>query len=476
MASGVVNLIKIAIQLALLPVMARLLGPNEFGLFALALPAINFVVLLADAGLGATLAREEESFVLVWSSAFWALLLVGLGLALGTTVFGFFMGYIAHQPRLPGIIALLSLSLVFLSLSVVPSARLARRKNLTVGAGADLTANVTAAIVAVTMAAHGAGAWSLAAQFVTLNALRSLILNFAALHLPRLAFSLQTLRPHIASGGTLVGSRLCEFGGRITETLIVDRIFGTALLGSYTFANQISKFSAEAVSNTIWAALYVQALTSDKDKIILLHRKLCRLLGIALFPTTFLAAAAAPQLVDLLLGSKWPDLAFFIRIYLLLYTFSAISVQSAPILLAYGRYGVPFWCVLGLSLGRIISVGLGHWFGLTGAMYSMVIVTVLFCLAMLVFPAKETGCRPLPMLLGLVRPLISSLIATGIFLQISNVLPKSLTWTLVCLTLGIAVFAMSMALIDRKSLKDDWDSVRRVMSPRKAQNFISQEG
>jgi O-antigen/teichoic acid export membrane protein len=476
MAFGAVNLIRIAIQLVLLPVMARLLGPNEFGLFALALPAINFVVLLADAGLGATLAREDESSVLVWSSAFWALLLVGIGLALGTTAFGFFMGYIAHQPRIPSIIALLSLSLVFLSLSVVPAARLARRKNLTVGAGADLAGNVTAAIVAVTMAAHGAGAWSLAAQFVTLYAIRSLILNFAAFHLPRLAFNLETLRPHIASGGTLVGSRLCEFGGRITETLVVDRIFGTALLGSYTFANQISKFAAEALSNSTWAALYVQALTSDKDKIILLHRKLCRLLGIALFPTTFLAAAAAPQLVDLLLGSKWPDLAFFIRIFLLLYSFTAISVQSAPILLAHGTYAIPFWCVLGLTLGRIISVGLGYWFGLTGAMYSMVVVTVFFCLAMLVFPAKETGCRPLPMLLGLVRPLISSMIATGVFLQISNELPKTLTWTLVCLTCGLAVFAICMALIDRKSLKDDWDSVRRVMSPRKAQDFISREG
>jgi ethanolamine transporter EutH len=69
-ASGAVNLIKVGLQLLLLPIMARLLGPEEFGIYALVLPTISFVTLLADGGLGATLAREPESSSLVWSSAF----------------------------------------------------------------------------------------------------------------------------------------------------------------------------------------------------------------------------------------------------------------------------------------------------------------------------------------------------------------------------------------------------------------------
>ncbi|MBV9561730.1 MAG: oligosaccharide flippase family protein, partial [Bradyrhizobium sp.] len=88
LASGAVSVAKIAIQLLLLPVMGRLLGPDEFGVFALALPVITFVILLADGGLGASLAREDESSTLVWSSAFWALLLMGFALAGVTTLFG----------------------------------------------------------------------------------------------------------------------------------------------------------------------------------------------------------------------------------------------------------------------------------------------------------------------------------------------------------------------------------------------------
>ena len=41
-ASGTVNVVKAALQLLLLPVMARLLGPDEFGVYALALPTVSF--------------------------------------------------------------------------------------------------------------------------------------------------------------------------------------------------------------------------------------------------------------------------------------------------------------------------------------------------------------------------------------------------------------------------------------------------
>ena len=129
-ASGTVSVVKIGLQLLLLPVMARLLGPDEFGIYALALPTISFVTLLADGGMGATLAREPETSSLVWSSAFWFLLFTGLVLAMAASAFGLGLSYVVHQPRIAPMIAMLSLSLVLLVLSVPAGARLTRRRNL----------------------------------------------------------------------------------------------------------------------------------------------------------------------------------------------------------------------------------------------------------------------------------------------------------------------------------------------------------
>jgi O-antigen/teichoic acid export membrane protein len=461
-ASGVVSVFKVGLQLLLLPVMARLLGPDEFGIYALALPTVSFVALLADGGFGATLAREPESSTLAWSSAFWMLLLTGCVLALGSSVFGLFLGYVAQQPRVPGMIAGLSLSLIFLVLAVSPSARLIRRKNLAVGAVAELTSNVTGAATAIILAIKGAGAWSLVAQYLTNYFIRSLVFNIAAFHLPRFEFSLAAIKPHMVSGGLLVGSRLWEYAGRILENFGVDRMFGTALLGSYTFANQISKFAGEAVGNTVWGTLYVQALTGERAKVAELHRQLCRLLAAILLPASAIAAAAAPELVDLLLGPKWVDLAFLLRVLLPAWALTVIATQIGAILLAKGGFVIQFWCAAGQSMGRALVVFLAPWTGLAGTMFGIVGVSVLYSAAILYFSSATTGCALLPLLRSFVGPGISSIVAATACLSTLGSFAASPMVTLSALAVGVISFLISMLIIDRRSLIEDWQAVRRL--------------
>jgi len=462
-ASGTVNVVKVALQLLLLPVMARLLGPDEFGVYALALPTVSFVALLADGGLGATLAREPETSSRVWSSAFWFLLFTGCALALGASIFGFFLGHIVQQPRVSAMIALLSLSLVFLVLSVPAAARLTRRRNLGVGAAAELAANLIGAVVAVALAVGGAGAWSLVAQYLATYAVRAVMLNISAFEMPRFEFSMSSIRPHMASGGLLIGTRLAEYVGRVGENVLIDRIFGTALLGSFTFANQISRFATETVGNVSWSALYVQALTAERASVVDIHRRLCRMLAGILFPATFLAAAAAPELIDALLGPKWSGLALLLRILLPISALQVIAVQAGPILLAIDRFEIFFACSVGLGIARIVAVCAGPWIGLAGVVGAMAGVTLLYFAILITLAAPLTGCRVSPMLRGLAGPALSSLVAAAGCLAMLQWLAPSLAATLVSLAAGLAIFTASMFLVDRKGLTEDWDAIRRLM-------------
>jgi O-antigen/teichoic acid export membrane protein len=465
-ASGTVNVLKAGLQLLLLPVMARLLGPNEFGVYALALPTVSFVALLADGGLGATLAREPETSSLVWSSAFWFLLCAGFALAFGASLFGLVLAHVVQQPRISPMIAMLSLSLVFLVLSVPAAARLTRRRNLSAGAAAELIANVAGAGVAVTLAIYGAGAWSLVAQYLSIYAIRALVLNIAAFETPRFEFSMKSIGPHMASGGLLIGTRLSEYIGRVGENVLIDRCFGTALLGSFTFATQVSRFASETVGNVSWSALYVQALTSERDKVVDIHRRFCRMLAGLLFPATALAAAAAPELIDLLLGPKWAELSLMLRVFLPISALSIIAVQVGPILLAIDRFTPYFWCAVGLTFGRVIAVGGGFWIGLPGVVFGLAAVTLIHFVVLIVLAEPLTGCRVGPMLRGLVGPGISSLAAAGACFSVLRSFTPGIATTSGGLLVGLAVFAALMLLIDRTGLREDWEVIRRLMKAR----------
>jgi PST family polysaccharide transporter len=282
--------------------------------------------------------------------------------------------------------------------------------------------------------------------------------------MPRFEFSIRAIKPHIVSGGLLVGSRLCEYAGRVTENIGVDRMFGTAFLGSYTFANQISKFAGEAVGNVVWGALYVQALTSEKTKVVELHRQLSRLLAAILFPASALAAAASPELVDLLLGPKWVDLAFLIRVLLPAWTLTVIATQIGAVLLANGHFVIQFWCAAGQSLGRVLVVFAAPWIGLAGTMYGILGVSLVYSAAILWFSRESTGCALLPLLRGMVGPGISSIAAAATCLLMIDAYPPSTALTLLSLAVGMITFLVSMLIIDRKGLTDDWQTVRRLLT------------
>jgi PST family polysaccharide transporter len=466
-ASGVVNLIKVGLQLLLLPVMARLLGPTEFGIYALAMPTVTLVTLLADGGLGATLAREPESASLIWSSAFWFLLMTGIVLALGTSLFGLVMGHLVSQPRIVPMIAVLSISIVFLVLAVPPSARLVRRKHLGTFAAAELAATLAGAAVAIFLALTNSGAWSLIAQYLTVFAIRTVFLNFAAFDPPKLEFSFAIVRSHLVSGGLIVMTRLADYASRVGENIVVDRVFGTSVLGGYTFANQISKFAGEAVGNVTWAALYVQAVTGERSHVAEVHHRLCRLVAEMLFPVTFMAAAAAPELVDLLLGPQWTALTPMLRVLLPIAGLMVVANQVTAILLAVNRFDIAFWCAFGLSVGRVAAVASGAWIGLLGAVYGIAVVNLGYIVVLMIYAAPPTGCRPIAMLRGLLGPTIASLAAAATCLLVLRLGATTPLWTAASLALGVGAFAGCLWIIDRKGLSEDLETARRIMTGHK---------
>ena len=148
------------------------------------------------------------------------------------------MARLAHEPRVGSLMTLLSISPMMIALSALPNANLTRQGRLVVFAGADLASAIVGACVGVALAASGAGAASLAAQYVTYYTLRAIILNSFAFVRPALQFQLSAVLGHLSMGSALLGIKLSDFSGRLIKNVLYGRAFGAAGLGLYTFADQ----------------------------------------------------------------------------------------------------------------------------------------------------------------------------------------------------------------------------------------------
>ena len=457
------NVAKVGLQLVLLPVMARLLGPAEFGVYALVLPLVAFFTVLADGGLGTSLARESEASTVVWSTAFWLLLATCTAIALVVTAGGTIIGVVADQPRLGGITALLSTSFPLMALSALPAARLVRRGNLVLQSVGDLVSNLIGAGVALTLALSDAGAWSLAAQYASGFLVRAVLFNLAAFERPRLTFRIGALWPHVTTGGSLIGSRLAEFAGRACENLAYGQAFGPAALGGYTLANQIARFLCEAAGNPLWGSLYAYAVRADPGEVRVLHARLTRVLASALFPAAALLTASAPEVFDFALGPAWSRATTLVQILLPSYALNVVASQGSAILLAGGRAGTVFWTLAILSLLRLLAVLAGPWIGVVGVACGVAAANVVFAILM-VGVLGRVGSGPASVVLkGLAAPLAASIAAGLACRGLLMWRPEGPAWTVSSLCAGGSLYLIALIVLERKTFLSDAVALRRLV-------------
>jgi O-antigen/teichoic acid export membrane protein len=470
-AGGVSNFLKIGVQVVMLPVMAHLLGPSEFGLYALALPTISFFMILVDGGLAVSLAREPREATLVWSTAFWMVLLVGVVLAVIVIGWGFALATLANESRVSGLMSLLSIALIMIALSALPSANLTRQGRLVVFAGADLVSTVAGAAFAVALAASGVGAKSLAAQYVLYYTLRAVMLNAVAFVRPTFQFQISVLRGHLSSGSALLSVKLSDFFGRLVENVLYGRGFGAAGLGVYSFSNQAPRFICEGASGPVWAALYAHAVREEQRQVEKAHVNLVRLLASLIFPVAALLSATAPEILGAILGPKWDQASVLLRILIPFYALHVVATQSGAVLLARNRGWLLFWITLALTVGRIGAVAAGPLLGQVGVAFGIGAVMTVVSYLMMEAPGYARRGIWSPLVYSIIGPAASSAVAGIACYMLARWGNGSLLWIVCCLALAGAIYCVALATIQPKTLRQDLVALRGLVFRRRNGGF-----
>ncbi len=419
------NVLRLGVQLAMLPILARLVGPAEYGLVALAVPFVLFCNMLADAGLSQALARRQDASPRLESTVFW--LAGGLGLALGllASLAAWPLGALLGQPRLPLLIVALSPILAMSGFTAAANGRVIREGRFGVFAGGDVLSTAASAGVAVWAAMSGWGAWSLVAQQLTLWSVKFLWVNGAARPHVAAGFRPSEARELVSFGLHSVGSNLADFTARNVGNLIVGGVLGATALGYFAMAYQIVRIPDLVISGPLYLYIFTaMAKTAHRGQSAgELAVSAFRLAATALAPVFVGLALIAGPAVSLVLGDKWrPAAPVLAELSAAGFGFSICLVAGA-ILMALGRSHLQFRLSLLAALVTIGAAGVFSQVGLEAASMAIGVGIVGVMAAYLIVVGRDlqTGTRRLaaafvPALLGavalagallLLRPLIA---------------------------------------------------------------------
>jgi O-antigen/teichoic acid export membrane protein len=350
---------------------------------------------------------------------------------------------------------LLAAAPVLLAVMLPADARLLRRGNLLWHSGSDLVASIVGAGVALTLAFQGAGAWSLAAQYIASFSVRAVILNAAAWSPPAFEYDFKSLRGHVSTGGALLVSRLGELGSKFAENAVFGHVFGAAPLGAYTLANQVSRFANDAVANPVLGAFYAQALRESDAQVAALHARLTRTVLMILLPATAMMAVAAPDVFPIVLGPQWHEAAPVFQAVAVPYALSATAWLSGQVLLKHGLADRSAKVVLGCGAVRIGAVALGVWVSPVAVAWMVGGTYALQAASMTLAVPRGLSAGPKALLDGLWVPALAAAGAAAGAAAVIAQAPGSLTWAAVAAATGGLIYLGLLALLGRDALRDD---------------------
>ena len=118
---------KILVQMISQIVLSRLLFPSDFGLLAMAAPAIGFIQVFSDIGLGQAIIQRQKLMQDQVSALFWFNIVISILLFCLVVILSPLASALYNEPRVESLMIVLGALIPFSALGIHPVALLSRQ-------------------------------------------------------------------------------------------------------------------------------------------------------------------------------------------------------------------------------------------------------------------------------------------------------------------------------------------------------------
>ncbi|MBL8341502.1 MAG: oligosaccharide flippase family protein [Rubrivivax sp.] len=316
-------------------VLARLLGPEQFGLFGYAFLTVTLLALVVEMGLQHALVQVKELGASIVGVAVGRLILSGAVAGLAVFVLADVIAtYVFAQPQAAPVLRAIAPTLLVGTLAAAATAMLARDLEFKVIQLAALGSYVLGyLVVGIGAAMMGLGVWSLVLAWHVQTVLACL---FMVARSPRSLRPANPFRPlPIAGfGGVVMVTNMVNWVIDNGPHTAIGRFLGASSLGLYTVASNLVKVPADHLVRNLQSVLFPLAARAQGNDVGIRRAYLTVLggVGIASFPTFVFVAMQSEAVVALLLGPKWHAAAGVLVPLSLAMVLHAVEAMCGPIL------------------------------------------------------------------------------------------------------------------------------------------------
>lgn len=339
-------------------VIARLLGPESFGVFGLVLVALTIPEIIVGGAISDSIIQKPDLRPGHVAGIFWFQLGLAILFAAGLWLAAPLLARAMGSEQLSSLIPVLAASLPIMAISGVPAALLQRELRFRAIAIVDAIGTVCAAIVGVALALYGFGVLALVLMEVARRLIRALCFLYAARRAHAMRTSIHDISEMMHFSLATLGVRLLAQADIIFPRLLLGLVDARAL-GYFNLALRIYQQGSAIFVAPLYSAVLPLASRIQGD-----HAKLgealdaaTRVSTLTAYPIFVGAAAIAPTVVPLMLGPDWVGGILTIQLMLLLGVRAATAAFNSGVFMATGRPGIQ----LGITTLSVSLMALFSW-------------------------------------------------------------------------------------------------------------------
>lgn len=398
-------------------ILARLLLPEDFGAIGMITIFIAVSQVLIDGGFGSALIQKKNPTQTDFSTIFYWNILFSSGLYLILFLCAPHIARFFSMPILSGVLRGIGLTLIINSVFTLQKTRLQKQLEFKKIAICSLSSYILGSIVAVILAYHGVGVWSLVAMQIIYGIVFVSVLWIVTRWHPSLYFSLKALKELFGFGGFILFANILQETCRNLQGIIIGKNFSATQMGYYSQAYKLDHITSYSIPQVIVQVMYpvYSSLQDNRERLNEVVSMNLRVISFLVFPILGLLILIAEPLIVFLYGEKWlPSVPYF-QVLCVGGFFVCLQNVNFYAVAAVGKSKQLFYWSFYKWGFLLCALLIGMYFGMDGILWGMVFSNFNIFMINAFLASKYSGCK-----------------VKG---QIKNILPVSL-YTLISFAIG----------------------------------------
>jgi O-antigen/teichoic acid export membrane protein len=391
---------------------ARILAPDDYGLYAMAILITGYAEVFSTMGLGSAIVQKPNTNKDELSSVFWFSFAVGCLLALSCYPISYISAYTFKTSKIIPLTQ--SVSIIFLcsGMLIVPQALLSKQLEFKKLGRIELTCTIISTTLMLLIAYLGGGAWALIGGRI-FRALIALMLTYSFLKwLPRFHFNFNEAKSYLKFGITVSIGYSLFYISDMSDKFFAGRAWNATMLGYYTFALQLAQVPTEKIVvliNQVSFAAFSR-IQHDKEQFSKLYLDIIKVTATLVLPLFVGGYLVGEDFVKVLLNEKWFPMILLFKYLCLSQIITSLNAVNNHVQNARGR---PHWGLY-FNLTSVLLVPVSFYFAVQYGLQAILIpwfTTYLFiCIIWITITLKSLDINIHSYFERLSKPIIGTLL------------------------------------------------------------------